>query len=172
MILSPEIDVFPLVNPRLYALQRQQRFFFPICSLSSFSFIDLSPFFLSLYKNTFFFIFSLHFGTASLFINLTSMIHKSEKPVTTDGYALASAIKESLPGLISEGSFLMNFVAYGFHAVLFFHCGNKCLSVRGICHETLDNVLYSAVLNGFGVIQFCICSINAKLHFMLVIQSS
>lgn len=145
---------------------------FPICSLSSFSFIDLSPFLLSLYKKNLFFFFSLHFGIVSLFISLTSMIHKSGKLITTDGYALASAMRESLPGLILKGSFLINFVAYGFPAVLFFHCFNKCLSVRGICHWTFDNVLYSAVLNRFGVIQFCICSINAALHFMLVIQSS
>lgn len=80
--------------------------------------------------------------------------------------------KTESPRLILKGSFLMNFAAYGFHAVLFFQCYNKCLSIRGICHWILDNALYSAVLCRFGVIQFCVCSINATVHFMLVIQSS
>lgn len=33
---------------------------------------------------------------------------------TTDGQSLASMIRDSLLGLISKSSFLMNFVAYGF----------------------------------------------------------
>lgn len=78
--------------------------------------------------------FSPPLHTVSLFINLTSVIHKPEKLTTTDGCALASEIREGLPGLTLQGSFLMNFVAYGFYAVLFFHCCNKCFSVRGICH--------------------------------------